>query len=204
MVVIVDYGLGNVRSVFSKVQRMQPDSKVSSEPKDLLSASKLILPGVGSFSEGIKRIKQRDLLMALNEAVIGKKTPILGICLGMQLFAESSEEGHADGLGWVKGKVLKFHFPNQKIAVPQVGWNSVEIRDKNLIIFKEIESNSYFYFTHSYYFKCENEDDVAGKTQYGDLKFASSISKDNIFGTQFHPEKSHQNGMKLISNFLKG
>ncbi len=199
LIVIIDYGMGNLCSVLHKVKKLGIDSIISSNNKDILGADKLILPGVGSFAVGIENLKNYKLIDILNKKVLNEKTPILGICLGMQLFTKKSEEGNAEGLGWIDAETKRFNFTNQNLKIPHVGWNSIIIKKKN-ILFNDIKPDTYFYFTHSYHVYCKNEKDILCTTNYG-YEFVSAINKDNIYGTQFHPEKSHKIGMKIIQNF---
>lgn len=203
MITIIDYGMGNLRSVWMKFERLKLESKVSRDPKDIINASHLILPGVGHFAEGMKNIEEFGLLEILNEAVLQKQIPILGICLGMQLLTKHSEEGNVEGLGWIDGKTKKFNFqsydPNLKLRIPHVGWNSVEWLKKS-VLSKDLDTNERFYFTHSYAVEIEVESEAIGTTEHG-YPFVSVVEKRNIYGTQFHPEKSHLNGLKLIENF---
>lgn len=200
MVVIIDYGLGNLGTILSKLKRLEIKAAISSDPQVLSDASKLILPGVGHFAQGMENLKKSGLIPVLEEKVLKQKTPILGICLGMQLLTNFSEEGNEQGLSWIKGETKKFSFPSKlNLRVPHVGWDSVKILKKDPL-FEGIKNNSYFYFTHSYYVSSP-EENVIGQTDYG-IKFASIIKKDNIIGVQFHPEKSHKHGLKLLKNFI--
>lgn len=199
MVVIIDYGLGNLGTILCKLKRFEIDAVISSKPKVILNASKLILPGVGNFAQGMENLKKSKLIPVLEEKVLVQKTPILGICLGMQLLTNSSEEGDAAGLSWIDGQTKRFNFPKGDLRIPHVGWDSIKIL-KNDPIFKEIPKDSYFYFTHSY-FVDSPKDNILAETDYG-VKFASMIKKDNIIGVQFHPEKSHRHGLKLLKNFI--
>jgi glutamine amidotransferase len=200
MIVIVDYGMGNLRSVSMKFERLKIPSKISRSPSDILGADKLVLPGVGHFAEGMKNIRDFGLFDLLNEAVIIKKIPVLGICLGMQLLTKHSEEGDAEGLGWIDAVTKKFNFKNDShLRIPHVGWNQVsQVSESKLL--QEIPDQTRFYFTHTYAVECANPKNSVGETTYG-IKFSSVIQKDHIFGTQFHPEKSHLLGLKLIQNF---
>lgn len=207
MLVIVDYKMGNLHSVKKKLDRLKVDAVISSDPTVILNATKLILPGVGHFGNAIKNLRELNLLEALNEAVLVKKTPILGICLGMQLMAKTSEEclEHGTlitehGLGWFDAEVVKFTFEDTlRFKVPHTGWNTISI-EKDTPIMKDIPENSEFYFVHSYYMKAKDSSDVLNYTDYG-TRFASAVSKGNIYGFQYHPEKSHDVGMKLLQNF---
>ncbi len=192
--------MGNLRSVMMKFERLKIQSRISRNPEEILSAEKLILPGVGHFAEGMKNIKEFGLLEVLNEVVLIKKKPVLGICLGMQLLTKHSEEGDCNGLGWIEASTRKFKFEeNLKLRIPHVGWNKVNQKQKS-ILYKDIPNLTRFYFTHTYSVRCNDSAISYGETEYGD-SFTSVIQKDNIFGTQFHPEKSHLLGLKLIENF---
>ena len=217
MLVIVDYKMGNHHSVKKKLDGLKVESLISSDPEIILNATKLILPGVGHFGKAMENLRELNLIDALNEAVLVKKTPILGICLGMQLMAKSSEEGTENrelraesrdlfslkGLGWFDAEVVKFTFENTlRFKVPHTGWNTISI-EKESPIMKDIPKNSEFYFVHSYYMKANNPSDILNYTECGN-RFVSAISKDNIFGCQYHPEKSHDVGLQLIRNFVGG
>ena len=200
MPIIIDYSSCNFRSICYKLKTIGIDSKVSNNKKDIESADYLILPGIGYFSNCIKKIKDLDLLDLLNYKVLDKKTPILGICLGAQFLMKNSEEGNADGFGWIKGNVKKFD-SSINLPIPHIGWDEIDIK-KDCILFKDIPSNFRFYFTHSYHMCCDNKEDIASISNYG-YDFVSSVQRDNIFGVQFHPEKSHLLGIKVIENFIK-
>jgi imidazole glycerol-phosphate synthase subunit HisH len=202
MLVIIDYGMGNLRSIQNKIQRIEKDVKISSKIEDIECADKLILPGVGSFAVGMENIKSFDLLTVLNRKVIKERTPILGICLGMQLFTSSSEEGHAEGLGWIRAKTIRFHNDekNKEIKIPHMGFNSIKIIKSSRLL-DQISDGSPFYFVHSYHVVCEEESDIVATTLYG-YNFSSVIEAGNIDGVQFHPEKSHDAGFQLLKNFI--
>lgn len=207
MLVIVDYKMGNLHSVKKKLNRLKVDAVISSDPAVILNATKLILPGVGHFENAMKNLRELNLLDALNEAVLVKKTPILGICLGMQLMANESRESirrggesGEKGLGWFDAEVVKFSFEDTlRFKVPHTGWNTISI-EKESPIMKDIPENSEFYFVHSFYMKANDSNDVLNYTDCG-TRFASAVSKGNIYGFQYHPEKSHDVGMKLLENF---
>ncbi len=196
-VVIIDYGLGNLNSVKNALDFIGYPAIISNKKEDIENADYLILPGVGAFSEGMKNLQSLGLIEILKKEVLEKKKPILGICLGMQLLAEESEEnGIHKGLGFIKGKVERL---KTNLRLPQVGWNNIIIK-KDSILLKELPDDN-FYFVHSFAFQEKIEDIVTSTCNYGN-DFAATIQKDNIFGTQFHPEKSHISGIKLIRNFL--
>jgi glutamine amidotransferase len=202
MLVIVDYKMGNLHSVKKKLDFLKVDSVISSDPAILLSASKLILPGVGHFGRAMENLRKLNLIDALNEAVIEKKTPVLGICLGMQLMAKSSEEGDVEGLGWFDADVIKIQVSDTiKFKIPHIGWNTIN-NEKESILMQDIADESEFYFVHAYHMQCHDTNDILNTTTYN-RKMVSAIEKNNIFGVQYHPEKSHEVGEKLISNFIK-
>lgn len=201
-VVIVDYGMGNLNSVKKRMDRMKVNAVISSNRSEIANAGKLILPGVGHFGKAMSNIKSLNLLDTLNEAVLVKKKPILGICLGMQLLAKKSEEGNAEGLGWIDAEVIKFDVSDTlKYKIPQMGWNQIHIK-KNSRLMKDIPELSEFYFVHSYHVKPAEESDVLNETQF-DYVYVSGIERDNIFGVQYHPEKSHDAGAQLLKNFIE-
>ena len=203
MMVIVDYGMGNLRSILNKLQRVDAEAIISSEVEDIEKAEKLILPGVGSFAAGMDNLEKYNLIPILTKKVIEEKVPILGICLGMQLLTRRSEEGNADGLGWIDAETKQFVFErnNTKLKIPHMGWNSIDIRSDSILL-KDIPVNSTFYFVHSYHVCCNGTNSVVATTNYG-YDFTSVIEKENVFGTQFHPEKSHKNGVRLLKNFVE-
>lgn len=200
-ILILDYNCGNIQSVLKKVERLGFSAKVASDASSIRAADKIILPGVGHFGNAMQQLNSLNLIEALNEKVLEKKSPILGICLGMQLMAERSEEGNSTGLGWVKGEVVRFDIADKlNFKVPHMGWNSVR-KAKNSVLMSEIEENASFYFVHSYYFKTTDSSIVLNETTY-DIPFVSAFEQENILGVQYHPEKSHQAGELLIKNFL--
>jgi len=193
--------MGNTHSVSNALATLGHDVRVSRRADDIRTADKLVLPGVGAFSVGMRNLSDFGLIQLLHDEVNIKKKPLLGICLGMQLLAERSYEGgEYKGLGWVNGEVVRLN-PNDKILkIPHVGWNDVEFKKDN-ILFAGIEANPNFYFVHSYYLNCQ-EEIITSKFEYGG-KFTASIMKENIFGTQFHPEKSQNNGLRILKNFVE-
>ena len=199
MITIIDYGMGNLRSVQKAFERIRISARISSDINEILSSNKLVLPGVGHFAQGISNLKQKGLIEALNDVVLGKKKPVLGICLGMQLMTEYSEEGDCEGFGWIKAKTQRFTFNTNGLKIPHMGWNNLSIRNSDSI-FREISTDNFFYFVHSYYISCTNESDILAETKYGN-NFVSSFQKENIFGCQFHPEKSHDKGLQILKNF---
>jgi len=201
MIAIIDYGLGNLSSVHAAVKRLGFETRVTNELKCLEDSAKLILPGVGAFGDGMNNLKSLGLIEPLNRIVIGQRKPILGICLGAQLFArESFEFGRHQGLGWVAATVERL--PDEGLRVPHVGWNDL-FQVKQSMLFEGIADDALFYYVHSYYLKTDDPGIVKGECEYG-IRFSSVIQQDNIFATQFHPEKSQLAGLKLLENFLKG
>lgn len=201
-IVIVDYSMGNLRSVLKKFEGLKSDAVISSDLNVIESASKLILPGVGHFGTGVERLKSSGIWDLLNHRVLIDKTPILGICLGMQLMAKSSEEGNANGFGWFDAQVVRFRVSDKlKFKVPHIGWNTLYAQ-KNSKVLENIPTDSMYYFVHSYHIECNDTSDILTTTNY-DYSFVSSIQKENIMGVQFHPEKSHDCGEKLIKNFIE-
>jgi len=198
-IVIIDYGMGNLRSVEKAFQRLGINPKISYLSDDILNADKLVLPGVGHFKKGMDNLYQLGIIDSLKESVIVKKKPVIGICLGMQLMTKYSEEGNCEGLGWIKAETIKFSFDDIKLKIPHMGWNNLFVKN-NTSLLKNINEEDFFYFIHSYYVSCNNEKDILSETKYV-YDFVSCFQRDNIFGCQFHPEKSHDAGLKLLKNF---
>jgi len=201
MILIVDYGMGNLRSVQKAFERINVNAKISSAVDEILHADKLVLPGLGHFEKGINNLKERKQFDALHKAVIDNKVPILGICLGMQLMTGFSEEGNVPGLGWINAKTKRFSFSDHAVKIPHMGWNNLEIISEHPL-FKHLNSSNFFYFVHSYYVLCENSIDILAETSYN-ISFVSSFSRNNIHGCQFHPEKSHTAGLTVLKNFTE-
>ncbi|MBU0533880.1 MAG: imidazole glycerol phosphate synthase subunit HisH [Candidatus Omnitrophica bacterium] len=201
MITVIDYGTGNLRSVSKALETVGAETKVSDKPEDIVFAKAIVLPGVGAFYRGMENINKLGILPAILEAIRNNK-PFLGICLGLQLlFSESEEHGICKGLDIIKGKVKKFE-PNVKI--PHMGWNQLRYQktEDRRQIFNGIPDNSYFYFDHSYYVEPEDKNTIIATTRYG-KDFVSAVNKDNIWGVQFHPEKSSDLGLKILENFVK-
>jgi len=201
MIVVVDYGMGNVGSIVNMLKKVGCQATVSAAPETIQKAEKLILPGVGAFDQGMMNLRERSLIPALNRKVVDDRSPILGICLGMQLLSSRSEEGQLPGLGWIAAETRRFQFHTEgmSLKVPHMGWNEVNPRDQSSL-FKEFEETPRFYFVHSYHVCCEREEDILATSVYGH-EFTAAVKKGNIMGTQFHPEKSHRFGMQLLRNF---
>lgn len=199
-IVIIDYGMGNIKSVINALSFLGYIPILSHEHTLLNKADGYILPGVGAFGVAMQNLKKHDLITLLEKNILIYKKPILGICLGMQLLAKSStEEGFCDGLGFIDAVVEEIP-NNSNLRVPHVGWNSLTIHKQNPL-FINIEQNTNFYFDHSFHMICQNRDIVSSTTSYG-IDIVASVQKENIFATQFHPEKSQSNGLKLLRNFL--
>lgn len=199
-VVIIDYDMGNVGSVVNMIKKVGGSPVVSNDPEKILNARKLLLPGVGSFDAGMTNLIDKGLDQIIIEAVLVNKIPILGICLGMQLLLSKSEEGSLKGLNLVKGSVHKFKKIDTFSKIPHMGWNQISIKKDSPILF-ELDYESRFYFVHSYFVNCDQEENVLATTNYIN-EFVSIFGMNNIFGAQFHPEKSHKYGMKLFKNYL--
>ena len=201
---IVDYGMGNLRSIENKLAYFGQGFFCSSDAEKLAAADKLILPGVGHFARGMENLDKLGLTGFLDDFALKQKKQVLGICLGMQLFSEYSEEGNAKGLGWIAGSTRKIVMTNngsRPRKVPHMGWNSLQ-EIKKPALFEGVSPGDLFYFVHSYHICCQESQDVAAVTEYG-IKLCAAVQKNNILGFQFHPEKSYDSGFKLIENFLK-
>lgn len=201
MIVIVDYGCGNLGSIKNMLKKAGHESLISSTKEDIQKADKLILPGVGAFDTGIRNLKEAGLFDLLNKKVVQDKTIVLGICLGMQLMAKRSEEGKEQGFGWVDAEVVKFIPGEEKLKIPNMGWNEIKIKKENKLL-TELSEPQRFYFVHSYYVKCANSEDVIATAEFG-TEYVCAFGKQNIFGVQFHPEKSHRYGLQLLKNFAQ-
>lgn len=201
-VVIVNSGTGNLNSVARVLDRIKVSSTISSSPKDITDADKIILPGVGHFGKAMTNLEKLDLIDALHEAVLVMQKPVLGICLGMEIMAQESEEGNAKGLGWFDAEIVHFNISDkQRYKIPHMGWNCISIK-KRSVLMKNVPESSEFYFAHSYHLKLRCKSDLLSETQY-EITFPSAIEKDNIFGVQYHPEKSHDVGSQVIKNFIE-
>ena len=201
MIGIIHYGSGNVRAIGNIYDKLKIDYRIIESVGELCDVKKIILSGVGAFDETMNNLNKSGFREVLEHLVLIDKIPVLGICVGMQILSSGSDEGVLPGLGWIPGKVKKIDKSKliTKPKLPHLGWNSIEIQKANLIL-NGVDVNEGFYFIHSYYFECEFEVDILTKTHYG-VDFASAVNRENIFGTQFHPEKSHSNGICLLENF---
>ena len=202
MITVIDYGLGNIGSIENMLKKIGAAVKVTSKIEEIEKAEKLILPGVGAFDSGMRNLEENGLIPVLNRKVIEQKTPILGICLGFQLFTKESEEGSLKGLGWLNARTVKFKFEGVDVRtkIPHIGWNPVYIK-KASPLFDNMPDDPRFCFVHSYHVVCDEKDDILTETDYV-YNFVSSAQKNNIFGVQFHPEKSHKFGMSLLKNYM--
>jgi imidazole glycerol-phosphate synthase subunit HisH len=201
MITIIDYKTGNLGSIQNILKRIGKESVVTSDKNVIAEATKLILPGVGAFDTGMRNLLELDLVDILNKKVIGEKTPVLGICLGMQLLSSGSEEGSLKGLGWINASTVRFKFEDSlEYKIPHMGWNFIT-QHKASMLLENMYTDPRFYFVHSYYFKANNHEDILTSTTY-EREFTSSVERGNILGVQFHPEKSHKFGMKLLKNFV--
>jgi imidazole glycerol-phosphate synthase subunit HisH len=200
--IVVDYGMGNIGSILNMIKKSGGDAEVSADPAIIAEAEKLVLPGVGAFDNGMRRLATLGLVEALTRAVLDRGVPILGICLGMQLFTKSSEEGALPGLGWIEAHTVRFrNAPGEALLrIPHMGWNQITTKG-NPPLFKNMHEEASFYFVHSFKVECANEVDVAATTKYGG-EFVSALNKGNIYATQFHPEKSLKYGMRVMENFV--
>jgi glutamine amidotransferase len=202
-IAVIDYGMGNLGAISNMLKKVGAEAMVTADGELIKSASKLIIPGVGAFDNGMKNLEERGLIPILNQLVLEDKVPVLGICLGMQLLTRKSEEGVLPGLGWMNAECR--HFDRSRLQgslkIPHMGWNFVHMNKDNPV-FSGMFKNPRFYFVHSYHSICVDPEDILTTTIHG-YEFVSSFARDNIIGTQFHPEKSHKFGMRLFKNFLE-
>jgi glutamine amidotransferase len=202
LIAIIDYGMGNLGSMANMLKRLGALAVVTSDASEIAAAEKLILPGVGAFDNGMRQLRERGLIEILRQQVLQAGKPVLGVCLGMQLLAERSEEGTCEGLGWIRGQAvrLKPSENGQHLKVPHMGWNIARAVTSDSL-FQGLEEDSRFYFVHSFHLQC-SRDVIVAETPYG-MPFVSAIRSQNIAGVQFHPEKSHRFGMRLLQNFAE-
>jgi glutamine amidotransferase len=203
LISIIDYGSGNVSAIGNIYEKSNIPYKIAKTPSDLNGAEKLFLPGVGAFDETMMLLEKTGFRNTLDTLVLINRVPIIGICVGMQILGESSEEGNLPGLGYIKGRVKKIDSSilENKPFLPHMGWNSIQIENPSTL-FNDIDLKIGFYFLHSFYFECSDNTDILATTQYGS-SFASAINHKNVYGIQFHPEKSHINGVTILNNFAK-
>ena len=203
MIVIIDYGLGNIKAFSNVYKRLNVPHTFANTVDQLKTASKIILPGVGAFDHAMTMLNQSGMRDVLDELVLEKEVPVLGICVGMQMMANSSEEGVLDGLGWVPGTVKRFSYADvsvvEKHPLPHMGWNNIVV-EKDDPLFSDLDEDPRFYFLHSYFFECEKEEHSIAAAEYG-IKYSCIVRNKNIYGVQCHPEKSHHNGVGLLKNF---
>ena len=201
MIHIINYGLGNLSSIKNIITKVGGISTIVNDVSQIKDASKIILPGVGAFDHGMRKLGEEGWISGLESAALERNIPILGICLGMQLMCNRSEEGKLSGLGWIDAEVCRFNMtPDAKLKVPHMGWNTVAIQKENLLLNKTQEEQR-FYFVHSYHVVCNVQSDELATANYG-YNFTAAFNKGNIFGVQFHPEKSHRFGMELLRKFI--
>ncbi len=202
MITVVDYGAGNIGSVLNMIRKVGGQAVASCQPEAVMASKKILLPGVGSFDNAVTRLSGLGLLDVLRERA-SAGVPLFGICLGMQLLSDASEEGSLTGLGLVPGRVRRFRFEGEQagLKVPHMGWNHV-VPAKDHALCRGLEDGARFYFVHSYYFDCQEPHDILFQTTYG-REFASGVQRGNVMGVQFHPEKSHRFGMQLLKNFIE-
>ena len=203
MITLIDYGVGNIFAFQNVYKRLDIPTKIAKTAADLEDAQKLILPGVGAFDYAMEQLNASGMRDKLDELVMDKKVPVIGICVGMQMMGNKSEEGRAEGLKWLDADILKFDesLIQQRTKLPHMGWNDVT-PNLDHPLFKGLEKDAIFYFLHSFYFSCKNQSDSIAISDYG-KKFTSAVNHNNIYGIQFHPEKSHQYGEKLLQNFAQ-
>ena len=205
MITIVDYGLGNIKAFANVYKRLNIPACYASSTEQLKQASKIILPGVGAFDHAMQKLNSSGLRECLDNLVLEKKVPVIGICVGMQMMANDSEEGTSKGLGWIDGTVKRFSYPNEEVAkkhpLPHMGWNNIHPVKASALV-ANLDEYKRFYFLHSYYFQCANSADIVATANYG-FDYSCIINHDNVYGIQCHPEKSHHNGVALLKNFAE-
>jgi len=203
MIVIIDYGMGNLGSIANMLKQIGVQAEVTNDPQKIESAQRLILAGGGAFDQGMQRLHDLNLIPVMERKALEQKTPFIGICLGMQLLSRGSEEGDLPGLGWVDAETLRFNFDggSRRLRIPHMGWNEICVQRQHPLL-SELGEEPRFYFVHGYYVHCLDSDAVLATTDYG-LPFHSILGKGNILGTQFHPEKSHRYGRRILENFVR-
>jgi len=203
MIGIIDYGLGNVSAISNIYNKLKIQNIIIKSKKDFSKVDKLILPGVGAFDSAVNLLINSDFYDEIENQVFKEKKHILGICVGMQIFSQNSSEGQRAGLKWIDASVKKLNDGenSRKFRLPHMGWNSIKIIKRNLL-FNDIEDNEYFYFCHSYFFECNNKFNILAETKFNQI-FSSVVQNGNIYGIQFHPEKSHNSGIKILNNFAE-
>ena len=201
-IAIIDYEMGNLKSIYKCLKHLNVDAIITDESEIILDADGVILPGVGAFGDAMMHLREKNLIPIINQ-IVAEKIPLFGVCLGQQLiFSKSYEMGEHDGLNLIKGEVILFD--KKKVdKIPQIGWNSVEFVKNDHFLVQGIQNNSYFYFVHSFYTVPQNKEHIVGITNYGEIEYCSIVCNDNIFATQFHPEKSSNNGIQIYKNFIE-
>lgn len=203
MIAIIDYGLGNISAFVNVYKRLNIPVAIAKTPDDLVQATKLILPGVGAFDHAMTSLQASGLRQTLDNLVLNQKIPVMGICVGMQILADSSDEGSLSGLGWIPGRVRAFKSVQgaAEMPLPHMGWNDIHVA-RGLKLLDGLESGTRFYFLHSFFFECSHQSCVAATSSYG-IDFCCVVQLDNVYGVQFHPEKSHHFGANLLKNFAE-
>ena len=202
MIGIIDYGLGNINAISNIYNKLKINNIIIKSIEGFEKSDKLILPGVGAFDSAMNLLSNSNFVSEIQKQIFQKEKKLLGICVGMQIFAENSAEGKSNGLNFFEAKVKKINTNDQKkLRLPHMGWNSINIT-KDDLLFKDLDDNEYFYFCHSYFFECKNKKNILAETNYGH-QFSSVVKNENIYGIQFHPEKSHDSGVKILNNFAK-
>jgi imidazole glycerol-phosphate synthase subunit HisH len=204
MIAIVDYDMGNLGSIRNMLRRIGAEPLVTSSREDLDRADRLVLPRVGAFDQAVQNLRRLDLVAPLNRAGLERRVPVLGICLGMQLMSRRSDEGVLPGLGWIDAETVRFQWKDEepRLPLPHMGWNTIAVQQENSLLPAACPDERY-YFVHSFHVRCNRKEDILATTCYG-TEFVSAVIRENLFGTQFHPEKSHRFGMHLLKNFLEG
>lgn len=191
-----------MNSIKNIIRKAGYDSVLTADPDIVIKASKIILPGVGSYDNGMSKLQQAELIQSLNQRILSDKIPVLGVCLGVQLFCSESQEGTMKGLNWINARVVRFDIEKLgNLKVPHMGWTDVQVQ-KDSLLFRDMYENPRFYFVHSFHLQCNDEEDILTSSTYG-YNFVSAVEKENIIGVQFHPEKSHKFGLRLYENFIK-
>jgi glutamine amidotransferase len=203
VIAIIDYGSGNVSAIANIYKQLRIPHLVTADHQEIAKADRLILPGVGAFDKVITDLEERGLRAVLDDQVLGQKKKVMGICIGMQILASSSEEGELPGLDWIPGRIQRIDETaiRSKPTLPHMGWNSI-VPQKDTALFRDLDLDRGFYFLHSYVFNSDSRDDVLATVSYG-AELTCAVGRDNVFGMQFHPEKSHDNGMKIFRNFAE-
>lgn len=200
MITLIDSGVSNIGSIQNMLKRLGIGFRVATTPDDVASAERIILPGVGSFDAGMRNLSDRGLIQPLTHKAMSERVPVLGVCLGMQLMTQGSEEGERSGLGWVRARAVRFQSTGNAQKVPYMGWNEVTAAKQDSVI-ENMRPDTRFYFVHSYYVVCDDPADVLLTAPYGAMTYTAAYRCGNIYGAQFHPEKSHKFGMWLLKNF---